>query len=93
MKDTQDLTSIDTALIVIILFTWILVLAYGYCEINELMDFRGDITLYRPSSAFAKGINSTRRHRARLMSYYHSRVDSRERAHRRLDLINIDRLY
>jgi len=37
--------SIDSGLIVIILLIWILVLIFGYREINELMDFRSDIQL------------------------------------------------
>ena len=38
--------SLDSGLIIVILIIWILVLIFGYREINELMDFRGDIQLY-----------------------------------------------
>ena len=43
--ETGIYVSIDSGLIVVILIIWILVLVFGYREINELMDFRGDIQL------------------------------------------------
>ena len=44
--------SLDSGLIIVILIIWILVLIFGYREINELMDFRGDIQLYLGSERF-----------------------------------------
>ena len=44
--------SVDSGLIVVILLIWILVLIFGYREINELMDFRGDIQLNKGSEIF-----------------------------------------
>ena len=44
--------SLDSGLIIVILIIWVLVLIFGYREINELMDFRGDIQLYFGSERF-----------------------------------------